>query len=155
MAMRIYALIGFLLFSVVASGADMRVVRYERHEFRGEPEPRSAELAAFVYDIPYFGACGIFPPFHIINEIFLSGGSQGGMSPGATWQPFKINSSEYEQLVQTIQHLEPKSLGKTARYAWVKFEFDSAFDHIKSWEPWLFAVCEKHRESYHQKLPGA
>lgn len=131
----------------------MKVIDYERHEPHGESERRRAELPIFVYDIPYFGACGIFPPFHIINEIFQSGGAQGGMGPGATWQPFKLNSLEYEQLVKTVNALDPKSLGDKARYTWVKFEFDSDFDHIRRWEPWLFAVCEKHRESYHRRLP--
>lgn len=131
------------------------VVDYERHEPHAEPERRSAELAVFVYDIPYFGACGIFPPFHIINEIFQFGGAQGGMSPGATWQPFQLSQKEYKKLEQAIKDLNPQSLGEKARYTRVKFEFDSNFDHIKRWEPWLFAVCEKHRESYHQKLPHA
>ena len=130
-------------------------MEYERHEFRGEPEPRSAELSVFVYDIPYFGACGIFPPIHIINEIFQSGGSEGGMSPGATWKPFRISSKEYKSLVQAINNLDPKSLGDEARYTWVKFEFDRSFDHVQSWGNWLFAVCEKHRNSYHQRQSGA
>ena len=133
----------------------MRTVKYQRHEFRGEPEPRSAELSVFVYDIPYFGACGIFPPIHIINEIFQSGGYESGMSPGATWKPFQISSREYESLVKAINNLDPKSLRNAARYTWVKFEFDRSFDHIRSWEDWLLAVCEKHRNSYHQRQSGA
>jgi len=153
--MKIVTLIGFLLFSALAVAAGMKTVDYERHEFRGEPERRSAELSVFVYDIPYFGACGIFPPLHIANEIFQSGGSEGGMSPGATWQSFQISSKEYEGLVQVIDNLDPMSLGDEARYTWVKYEFDPSFDHIQSWESWLLAVCEKHRDSYHQRQSGA
>ena len=144
-----------LLGSVVAYGAGMRVVEYERHEFHGEPEKRNAELSVFVYDIPYFGACGIFPPFHIANEIFQSGGSQGGMSPGATWEPFQLKKDEYDKLVNIIRTLNPGTLGDKARYKWMKFEFDSSFDHIAKWDKWLFSVCEKHRDSYHRKLPSA
>jgi len=141
--------------SVVSYGAGMRVIEYERHELYGEPEKRSAELSAFVYDIPYFGACGIFPPFHIANEIFQSGGSEGGMSPGATWEPFQLTKDEYDKLVKAIRILNPKTLGDKARFKWVKFEFDSSFDHITRWDDWLFSVCEKHRNSYHRKLPGS
>ncbi|WP_316367589.1 hypothetical protein [Candidatus Thiodiazotropha sp. CDECU1] len=154
--MKIYHLLFFiLLIPAIANGRDMRVVEYERHEFHGDPEQRSSELSTFVYDIPYFGACGIFPPYHIINVIFGSGGSQGGMSPGATWKPFQIEIDEYDSLVQTIKTLDPKKLGENARYTWVKFEFDSSFDHIKKWEKWLLSVCDKHRDSFHKKQPSA
>ena len=132
----------------------MRAIEYERHEPHGDPEQRCAELPVFVYDIPYFGACGIFPPLHIANKIFRSGGSQGGMSPGATWKPFQLSRSEYEDLVQLIKTLEPKSLEGQARYIWVKFEFDNSFDQIRRLEHWLMAVCEKHRDSFHRKHGG-
>ena len=141
-----------LLVSATVYGGDMKVIEYERHEFHGDPEKRTADLSVFVYDIPYFGACGIFPPYHIINEIFQSGGSQGGMSPGATWQPFQLEKDEYDKLVQAIKTLNPKTLGEKARYTSVKFEFDSSFDHIKKWEKWLLSVCEKHRDSYQKML---
>lgn len=130
----------------------MRRVKYERHEFRGEPEKREATLDVFVYDIPYFGACGIFPPFHIINQILTTGGSEGGMGPGATWEPFQISKSEYDVLAEKIRALNPQTLGDTARYTWPPFAFDHSFDRIENWEKWLFAVCEKHRDAYHKKL---
>jgi len=147
--------IGICLLSTIAYGNGKKNIEYVRHEFNGEPENQRAELSTFVYDIPYFGACGIFPPYHIINEIFMTGGSQGGMSPGATWLPFEIEREEYDELVQAIKNTDPKTLGETARYSWVKFDFDSSFDHIPKWEKWIFSVCEKHRDSYHKKQPGA
>jgi hypothetical protein len=132
----------------------MKQINYQRHEFHSDPEQRNAELPVFVYDIPYFGACGIFPPFHIANEIFLSGGSDGGMSPGATWRPFKLSRTEYDELARAVGILEPHSLGDQARYTQVKFEFDPRFDDIQGWERWLRAVCKKHRESYRRKHGG-
>ncbi|HHH49429.1 MAG TPA: hypothetical protein ENK52_00440 [Saprospiraceae bacterium] len=132
----------------------MRIIEYQRHEFHSDPEYRKSKMSIFVYDIPYFGACGIFPPFHIINEIFQTGGSQGGMSPGATWQPFQIEQDEYDELVQTIKTLDPETLGDNARYTWVKFEFDSSLYYITEWEKWRFAVCNKHRDSYHKRQPS-
>ena len=146
--MRLLVAIFTLVLPLCSLGIGMKTVEYDRHEFRGDPEHRSAELPVLVYDIPYFGACGIFPPFHIANEIFLSGGSQGGMSPGATWQPFELSRAEYEELVQAIEDLDPKSLGDRARYTRVKFDFDSSFDSIQAWESWLRAACKKHRDAY-------
>jgi len=144
-------LILLVLSAGIANGSDVKMILYERYEFRGDPEPRKAELSTFVYDIPYFGACGIFPPLHIINQFFREGSSGGGMSPGATWEPFSINEEEYAQLVEEIQKLDPKTLGDTARYTRVKYEFDHEFDHIQKLETWLFKVCDKHRDSYHKK----
>ena len=136
----------------IANGNEENMIEYERHEFRGVPESRKAELSTFVYDIPYFGACGIFPPLHIINQYFKEEGSTGGMSPGATWAPFTIDEEEYARLVKEIENLDPGTLGDTARYTQVKFEFDHNFDHIDKLESWLFKVCDKHRDSYHKKL---
>lgn len=130
----------------------LKNIEYERHEFRGDPVLMRAELSTFVYDIPYFGACGIFPPFHILNEIFGSGGTTGGMSPGATWDPFIISKEEYFELVARVEQLDPKTLEGKARYNWDRYEFDSKFDSIQKWEKWLFKVCDKHRDSYHQKM---
>lgn len=124
----------------------MRIIRYERHEFHYDPEDRQAPLYAFVYDIPYFGVCSIFPPFHIANQYFASGGSQGGMSPGATWEPFEISESEYQDLVATIKELDPATLGDTARYTEVKFAFDHSFDHIQDLFEWIQAVGQEHRK---------
>ncbi len=146
----IYA-ITLLLFSSILYGNDMRTISYERYEFRFEPESRKAPLSTLVYDIPYFGACGIFPPLHIMNEYMLMGGSDGGMGPGAKWTPFKISKDEYIELVQSIQSLDPKALGDSARFTFAKFEFDNSFDHIKKWEDWIQTVCTKHRDSYHKK----
>jgi hypothetical protein len=124
----------------------MRIVKYRRHEFHHEPEDREASISVLVYDIPYFGPCGIFPPFHIINQYFADGGSQGGMSPGATWEPFEISEPEYLDLVATIMELDPELLGDTARYTEVKFTIDHSLDYIQGRFEWLQAVCEKHRK---------
>jgi len=127
-------------------------IHYKRHEFHGEPEERNASLSVFVYDIPYFGACGIFPPLHILNQILKTGGSEGGMSPGATWLPFTLDDRTYQVLVAEVEQLDPGSLGDDARFKFAKFEFDTAFDHVQKWEDWIMDVCDAHREGYHRKL---
>lgn len=130
----------------------MRRVKYQQHEFHSDLVDREAPISTLVYDIPHFGACGIFPPRHIVNQIFSSGGGDGGMSSGTSWVPFEITEKEYQELVATIVQLDPKTLGDDARFKYVKFEFDNAFDDIRYRSPWQMAVCEKHRAEYHIKL---
>ena len=132
----------------------MRTIEYIRYELHGDPEQRKAELATFVYDIPYLSACGIFPPFHILNQIFETGGSEGGMSPGATWEPFSISEEEYRLLAKALVKLDPDSLQDTARYTFVNFEFDPEFDHLPDWDAWLTKICNKHRDAYHTRRSG-
>jgi hypothetical protein len=107
---------------------------------------------AFVYDIPYFGACGIFPPFHIINQIFLTGGSDGGMGDGAIWEPFEITESEYNELKEAVAKTSVRKLKKLSRYCDFQFEFDSEFDSIPNWLQWMNKTCDKHRLSYQTKM---
>jgi hypothetical protein len=133
----------------------MRIIKYERTEYHGQPEKREAPLATFVYDLPYFGACGIFPPHSVINQYFSIGYSGGGMSPGAQWPPFQISVAEYNQLKQEIQTLDPKTLGANARYTWIKFEFDPSFDNIGDFLGWAQAVCKKHKDDFHRKMSKA
>ena len=133
----------------------MRTVDYLRHEYTWpDPEPRTASLIAFVYDIPYFAACGVFPPLKFANEKFRSGGSQGGMSPGATWEPFEVSENEYKELIKLVQTTNPESLSKQARYIFDKFIFDHDFDEVLDYENWLFKVCEKHRDAFHKRVQG-
>ncbi len=144
-----------LLFELtLADWEFMKTIDYKRHELHGNPEEKRAKISTFVYDIPYFGACGIFPPLHILNQIFETGGFQGGMSPGTTWAPFTINEKEYGRLIDIITRLDPKTLDDKARYTFIKFDFDPAFDHLEDWEAWITAVCEKHRDAYHARRSG-
>jgi hypothetical protein len=131
----------------------MRIINYLRHEFTWpEPEARSAPLYIFVYDIPYFGACGIFPPLHIINQCFSAGGSQGGMSPGATWPPFHVSHAEYFELREAVEGIDPRSFVAEARYTHMKFHFDPEFDSVMERGSWFEQVCAKHRSAYHQRI---
>jgi len=133
----------------------MKTITYKRYEFQDDPEERTAELSTFVYDIPYLGACGIFPPRQILNAILTEGGAEGGMGPGATWAPFALSEEEYRLLVDQIRLLDPATLGNKARYTSIPFEFDPEFDHIPDWESWTFEVCKKHRDAYHARRSGS
>lgn len=130
----------------------MKKISYLRTEFHANDQKVENDLLAFVYDIPHLGACGIFPPLHILNEILRSGGGDGGMSPGAIWTPFEITEEEYEELTNEIGSTKPEELKHLARYCNIQFEFDPDFNSVKDRFKWMEAVCEKHRESYHLKL---
>lgn len=132
----------------VSISEKLRMIEYTRHEFHGEPQECKASLVNFVYDIPYFSACGIFPPFHIINQIFDSGGGQGGMGSGAIWKPFKIEKEEYDGLVKAIKDSDIKEIEKKSRYARVPMKFDSSYDHIADRIQWVSEVCKKYRDTY-------
>jgi len=135
---------------LLAAEARLRRVCYVRHEFPGRTWEREDSLLVLVYDIPYFGACGIFPPLHLLNEMLLSGGSQGGMSPGATWEPFSLSEQEYRDLVTAVRTVVPKHLRPRARYADRPYRFDSSFDHHQDYFDWLREVCAKHRPGAHR-----
>jgi hypothetical protein len=131
---------------------NLRAVKYRRHEFRHKPTACEGSLLTFVYDVPYFDACGVFPPFHIINQILSSGGGDGGMSPGASWKPFTISTDEYEELAEAVRHTPVSEIRPHARYAWLQMKFDVEFDHLTDRIEWMRAVCEKHRDAWHAEL---
>ncbi|MEW6185850.1 MAG: hypothetical protein AB1585_08955 [Thermodesulfobacteriota bacterium] len=130
----------------------MRKISYHRTEYKAKEKKIENDLLAFIYDIPYIGACGIFPPLQILNRIFLSGGGDGGMGPGAIWEPFEITGQEYEELTMAIASTSPEQLKNRTRYGDIPFEFDSKFDQIKDRLQWIEKVCDKHRGNYHKKI---
>lgn len=134
---------------------DLENIPYTRHEYLAGPEERTGALLTLLYDIPYFGACGIFPPLHILNQILLSGGGDGGMSPGASWEPFSISEAEYATLIELVRFTPVSEIRPFARYAFVGFRFDSSFDHMQHWPGWMKAVCNRHRDQWHRELRRA
>lgn len=133
----------------------LRTIKYRRHEFRHKPRAYEGTLLTFIYDIPYFPACGVFPPPHVINQVFSRGGGDGGMSPGASWEPFTISEEEYLALKEAVAETPIVEIAPLARYAHARLKFDPEFDHIEDQLEWTTAVCEKHRESWHAELRAA
>ena len=126
----------------------MKAIEYYRHEFHGDPEKVTGDMLSFVYDVPYLPACEVFPPLHILNRILIEGGGDGGMSPGASWEPFELTEEEYSELWSEIDKTDVSSLSDKARYAEVKFIRDPEFDNITDRFEWMEKVCEKHRDRY-------
>ena len=138
-----------------------------------QPEPIENNLLAFVYDVPFFAPCGVFPPYHLFNQQLLHGGGSGGMSPGATWEPFSLSSAEYRDLADAIRVVPPELLRERARFAHLQFSFDPEFDvepypiypgyklprylsqlppELVPYVKWASAVCAKHRDRHHAAL---
>jgi hypothetical protein len=138
----------------------VREITYERYEYTramvgDENTVHTGTLLTFVYDIPYFDACGVFPPLHIANQIFLRGEAGGGMSPGTSWEPFAISDDEYATLVEAVQNTPIGDVKPHARYAFVPMKFDHSMDAIGEWLEWFRACCQKHRESWKEELRKA
>lgn len=141
----------------MARSGSLREVTYKRYEYLGQEELAvcTGSLLSFIYDIPYFDACGVFPPFHIANQIFSRGTAGGGMSPGTEWEPFTISENEYDALVEALQSTPISEIKPHARFAFVPMKLDHSFDSITELLEWFRAVCDKHREAWHLELEKA
>jgi hypothetical protein len=117
----------------------------------GDDEPRENSLLFFMYDIPYFPPCGVFPPFHLLKQHLSSGGSDGGMSPGAIWEPFTITAAEYKQLIDELESTPLEEAKSYARYAFVKPIYDHELDGFQDYFEWLLAAGKKHGRRYRQE----
>lgn len=159
-------------------GAKLRRVGYMRWTgIWGSWEPVENDLLGFVYD--YFtgvGACGVFPPFHLLNVFLLHGGGGGGMGPGAKWEPFSLSREEYDLLVHAIGSVEPGSIEGLEGPVPIPFTFDPEFDgdaasyliypgykklpaaircdDLHPYFLWATAVCGKHRDAWRARRAG-
>lgn len=126
-------------------------ISYLRHDPHDEPEKVDGTLLALVYDIPYFAACGVFPPLHVANQWFADGGGDGGMGPGASWEPFTISPETYTQLALQIEKTDPSTFHDSAEIFRMKFIFDTSFDHVQARFAWSKVVCDKHRDEFFKR----
>ncbi len=133
----------------------MRRVQYFREEIHHDLEPRESSLLSFVYDIPYFPPCGVFPPFVLLNQFLALGSCGGGMSPGTSWEPFSVSEEEYAELVQALETTALPQIKPHARYAWVRPILDPSLDHVDLYLVWALAVGLKHREVWKAALRSA
>lgn len=116
-----------------------RIVKYWEEEHGRGDEPREAPLWQFLRALPYLGACGIFPPCHLLNEVLRGGRAGGGMSPGAHWDPFEITQAEYDAVMPLI--LTPP---EPSRFEWEVFQRDPELDQFSTYQEWMRAAAAKH-----------
>jgi hypothetical protein len=134
-------------------------------------------LLAFIYDdYVGVGACGVFPPLHLLNQFLLRGGGGGGMSPGARWDPFTLTGEEYGLLVDVIRTVSPDCIKGLSGSAPVPFTFDPEIDgppetypvavEPKRWDRhiaidckpcwmWVRAVYARHRDRWREAVRRA
>lgn len=74
-----------------------------------------------------------FPPFHILNEELMSGGSDLGMSGGCFWQPFSLSESEYRELADEMLTSPLYDL-----------EYDQNLEDRKTLKKWCSSVLSHH-----------
>ena len=92
----------------------MRTFNYHTHwHYLEEPTPRSGSLLELLIDYPYSfrelpeneGFCMI-PPWEVMNKLCQQGGTDGGMSPGSTWEGFELTKVEYQELKRDLLELK-------------------------------------------------
>jgi hypothetical protein len=92
----------------------MRVIRYKTHGALGRDSWKHGSLTELLFDIPHLAhplrVFKVIPPFHILNEILISGISEAGMSGGCQWSPFQISEKEYDELVEDLLALPEAGL---------------------------------------------
>ena len=78
-------------------------------------------------------SCKQFPPFHVLNEELMTGGSDLGMSGGCFWKPFAITKEDYEVLREEMM-TDPS----------LEFEYDVELEEKENLKKWCGAIISKH-----------
>jgi hypothetical protein len=87
-------------------------------------------LDRFLYQLPNLLAHSVprppFPPFSILNEILRGGVDDAGMSGGARWTPFGIDSREYVDAIVALRARDSYTLDSPPD--WVR--------SVRDWTSW-------------------
>lgn len=124
------------------------MIKYTRHEFHASDQNGEAPLEVFLLDIPYLLMYGVIPPLPVINEILKSGGGDGGMSPGTSWEPFTITETEYKELVSCLLALDLNQMTQQMQVRFVPDEIieDQSFNTISTHAEWLINISKKYKK---------
>jgi hypothetical protein len=125
----------------------MRRINYTKYWSYGNRGQKSrGSLAELILDIPDLMPWGIIPPLHVLNECLLTGGDNGGMSPGTTWKPFSITQEEYDELVTFLVHINTDVARIHHPYLYAKtIRRDEEFEHSTNYLSWIKETSEKYR----------
>lgn len=108
----------------------MRKIKYKILPPIGSYEPEfEGTLIDLVQAMPYLFVYKIIPPLAVLNEIFMRGIYDMGMSGGCEWTPFKISESEYKHFVQKLLELPNENLCVETRLSKIN-SFDEWFEVI-------------------------
>jgi hypothetical protein len=80
--------------------------------------------------IPYLLSHNTVPPFHVINNLLLSGEEDCGMSGGAMWEPFSLSREQYENLSNFL--IENRGLSR-----------DDTLEQMTDYNEWVIAILRK------------
>jgi hypothetical protein len=122
----------------------MRTITFEVFAPTG---PAGAHIEGTVADlleyIPYLLAMRIIPPLEVVNDVLRRGHSDAGMSGGCRWEPFKVDSHEWEELREALE-----ARATPHRYV-APPEWVSSF---ADWHAWLFEHLYGVPASEHRRL---
>lgn len=95
-----------------------------------------AKLCDFLGEIPTLFYMGYVPSLPVINAFLSEGRRDAGMGGGAEWEPFVVEPSEYEELVNYWR--EKRSVSRARKLA-----FAEVPEYVKSkldWYAWVMYV---------------
>lgn len=129
----------------------MKTIVYFLHHGMGSSEKKSGSLVSLLLDyldcfihLPTQEA--IIPSLEYLNNYLETGGSEGGMGPGATWSPFSISSYEYDQLVNLLlSTTRENTKNPTRQYVPIRFLLDADINNQnKDADEWFIAAKSKY-----------
>ena len=115
---------------------------------------RKGSLVDLLVDYPFtFRSIGeqndqhLFPSYEVVNQMCQGGGTDGGMSPGATWKGFAISREEYDGVVEQFKHWQPDKYYRGDHpYAPFKIYFDEDLNQQYRFpEDWKRAFILKYK----------
>ena len=109
----------------------------------GDPTRKRGAMADLLEAVPYLLFARLVPPWHVVNDLLRSGGSDAGMSGACTWEPFEITRSEWADLARDLETLPPKRRCRIVEPPdWVQT--------FEDWHAWLmifeYGLPDEYRE---------
>ena len=108
-----------------------------------DDETREGSVHGFVEDLPgVIDKSGLIPPLSVMNDLFLSGELNLGMSGVYRWEPFSIDEAEYHSMVA--------KLGSSRRHT--ESEPPEWVTDFSSWSIWRLEVESGVPSADHRRL---
>ena len=134
----------------------MKTYKYYTHwHFMERRRRRKGSLADLLVDYPFtFRFIGeqndqhLLPSYEVVNQMCQGGGTDGGMSPGATWKGFSITREEYDAVVEQFKQWQPDKYYRGDHpYAPFKVYFDDELNQ-------KYPVAEDWKRAFILKYQG-